>query len=460
MRKFFLVLAILGLAVPVAAYADGLQVPPPLGVTLGSTSIPNGGTATTVTGLSIAASGSNTLGATSLNLNGATLGTDTLGVNGTASLGNLNVTGSTVPTLGIYSNGGALGLSSAGILRFSVNLANGLNSAASCGARLGPGTSSSTVPNFIPCNTTPTTGFGGDGTNLYGIFAGVTGVTWAPTGETITASTFGASSTASGLTDNCTWNDAGTTFKGCLLISVTNTASASGSLLADFQVSGSSIFNVNRAGNIVSSGSLTTASNIVNNGGTYIFGNTSLTSIVATNNRVYQFGGADAAAPNAQMIQAQSVSAGNANTAGATLTIGGSKSNGSGCGDLVFQTTLGTAASGTQNTLATAMTLKGCTQSVVFASGISSTGTIPTVTGTGTPTIATGSTDTAGEVTSGSAATSVVITFAAPKTNAPFCAVTAQTQLVAFAYTISTTAITITQTATTGEKIDYVCFQH
>lgn len=91
---------------------------------------------------------------------------------------------------------------------------------------------------------------------------------------------------------------------------------------------------------------------------------------------------------------------------------------------------------------------------------IATGGTIPAVTGTGTPTITTGSTDTAGEVTSGTTATSVIITFVTAKTNAPFCNVTPQTQLVAFAYTISTTAITVTQTATTGEKIDYECIQH
>lgn len=85
---------------------------------------------------------------------------------------------------------------------------------------------------------------------------------------------------------------------------------------------------------------------------------------------------------------------------------------------------------------------------------------IPVPTGTGTPTIATGSTDAAGEVTSGTSATSLVITFSSVKTNAPFCTVTPQTQLLAFAYTITGTAITITQTATTGEKVDYFCVQH
>lgn len=92
--------------------------------------------------------------------------------------------------------------------------------------------------------------------------------------------------------------------------------------------------------------------------------------------------------------------------------------------------------------------------------GLRFLGTIPTVTGTGSPTIATGSTDTAGEVTAGATAISVVITFAASKTNAPFCIVTPQTQLATFAYTVSTTAITITQAATSGDLIDYHCFQH
>jgi hypothetical protein len=88
------------------------------------------------------------------------------------------------------------------------------------------------------------------------------------------------------------------------------------------------------------------------------------------------------------------------------------------------------------------------------------TGVIPTVTGTGTPAITTGSTDSAGEVTAGASATSVVITFAAAKTNAPFCTVTNQTPLASFAYAISTTAITVAQTANTGNKIDYICLQH
>jgi hypothetical protein len=83
--------------------------------------------------------------------------------------------------------------------------------------------------------------------------------------------------------------------------------------------------------------------------------------------------------------------------------------------------------------------------------------TAPVPTGTGTPTIATGSTDEAGQVTAGTAATSVIITFNLTHTNAPFCVVTDQTNLAVFTYTLTNTAITITQTANSANKINYRC---
>lgn len=83
--------------------------------------------------------------------------------------------------------------------------------------------------------------------------------------------------------------------------------------------------------------------------------------------------------------------------------------------------------------------------------------TTPTCTGTGTPTISARSTDDAGSCTAGASATSVVITFNLTHTNAPFCVVTSQTQLAAFAYTVSNTAITVTQTATSGNVVQYKC---
>ena len=97
----------------------------------------------------------------------------------------------------------------------------------------------------------------------------------------------------------------------------------------------------------------------------------------------------------------------------------------------------------------------------LVASSAKFTGTAPAVTGTGTPTIVATSTDNAGEVTAGASATSVVITFAGTHANAPFCTVTNQgPTLASFTYTISTTAITITQTANSANLIDYICVQH
>ncbi|MDE2102814.1 MAG: hypothetical protein KGL39_36555 [Patescibacteria group bacterium] len=87
-----------------------------------------------------------------------------------------------------------------------------------------------------------------------------------------------------------------------------------------------------------------------------------------------------------------------------------------------------------------------------------SLGQLPTASGTGTPTMTTGSSDTAGQVTAGTSATSVVVTFATPYAAAPFCVVQTETGgITSFAYAVSTTAITVTQTATSGNKIDYVC---
>lgn len=121
-----------------------------------------------------------------------------------------------------------------------------------------------------------------------------------------------------------------------------------------------------------------------------------------------------------------------------------------------------TPAAGHFTTISGTSTISGpVAATTLSAASLKFTGTIPVVTGTGTPTIAAGSTDNAGEVTAGASATSVVITFAGTHANAPFCTVTDQgPTLAAFAYTISTTAITVTQTANSANLIDYVCVQH
>lgn len=89
----------------------------------------------------------------------------------------------------------------------------------------------------------------------------------------------------------------------------------------------------------------------------------------------------------------------------------------------------------------------------------SGNGDTPTLSSCGTsPTLATGSTDTAGTVTMGSTATGCVITFGTAYTSAPNCSVTWRaTPLASQAYTVSASAITLTQTSTTNNLVDYIC---
>jgi len=117
---------------------------------------------------------------------------------------------------------------------------------------------------------------------------------------------------------------------------------------------------------------------------------------------------------------------------------------------------IGSAAFATQ-VVQDNLAILGTLQTGVHVGNASVPGELPAVTGTGSPTIAAGSTDHAGIVTAGSSATSVVITFATPYAAAPECNVDNQSQVTSFAYAVSTTAITITQTSTSGNIIDYDC---
>lgn len=99
------------------------------------------------------------------------------------------------------------------------------------------------------------------------------------------------------------------------------------------------------------------------------------------------------------------------------------------------------------------------TATTVSASGHVNTGATPPVLtscGTGSPAI-TGS-DTAGIVTMGTTATGCVITFATAYTGTPYCVVSwIATPLASQSYITSNTAITLTQTSTSGNKVQYVC---
>lgn len=93
-----------------------------------------------------------------------------------------------------------------------------------------------------------------------------------------------------------------------------------------------------------------------------------------------------------------------------------------------------------------------------FEGGLGS-GSLPVLSACGTtPTLATGSTDTAGTVTMGTSATGCVITFGTAYTAAPTCTVTWQaTPLASQSYTVTTTAITTVQTSTSNNILNYTC---
>lgn len=115
-------------------------------------------------------------------------------------------------------------------------------------------------------------------------------------------------------------------------------------------------------------------------------------------------------------------------------------------GRLVFQT----AASGSStSTERLRISNNGHTRWNGTAPALSSCGTSPTITGN----------DTHGTVTMGTASpTGCVITFAVAYPIVATCRVTWRTNIASMQYTVSTTAITLTQTATSSNLIDYDCW--
>ena len=212
-----------------------------------------------------------------------------------------------------------------------------------------------------------------------------------------------------------TWNNTAVTFTG-LKLNVTDTASASGSLLMDLQIGGTSLFEINKRGSILfksrfgNAGTSTGAffdyhpnAGIIagsgNSGsgwyfggadqGTYTavgisggsvigFGTQSVTYSATQSGSIYsvnpntdvdtifgrrsaanlRFGAADAASPVAQTLSVQSVVAGTSNTAGANLTIQGSQGTGTGAGgSIVFQVAPAGSTGTAQNSLQSALTI-------------------------------------------------------------------------------------------------------
>lgn len=190
-----------------------------------------------------------------------------------------------------------------------------------------------------------------------------------------------------------TWNNVATTYTA-IKMNVTDTASASGSLLLDLQVGGASRFRIRKDGSLFLN---STTGRLYQYGGAarWVFTDqgsnanciwiqttdapfalglastvnltwTSSTDVAASPTLFLrrradanlQLGAADAASPVAQTLGVQSVVAGTTNTAGADFTIAGSQGTGTGAGGSIIFKVAPAGSSGTaQNALATALTI-------------------------------------------------------------------------------------------------------
>lgn len=244
--------------------------------------------------------------------------------------------------------------------------------------------------------------------NASGSFGGMAGTSWDDTNRSLTLTGATVTTSQPVLNLSQTWNAGAVTFTG-LKFNATDTASASGSLLADLQVGGVSKFSVNKAGSIIVPAatysvvnfgvSSTEGWNLISNGAYYMragvstVGISSSSLMLASAARLewslgnpgangadltltraaaasLQLGQADAAAPVAQTLQVQSVVAGTSNTAGANWTLKGSAGTGTGAGgSIIFQVAPAGSSGTAQNAYATALTIAG-DRTATFAAGI------------------------------------------------------------------------------------------
>lgn len=186
--------------------------------------------------------------------------------------------------------------------------------------------------------------------------------------------------------DTGTWTSAGITVKAAgsattPAISLTNFETNTGLYVTAAGALGITVGGTVRVDwGITSAATLTVAGAITASGNVRVSGSAQfnwagrgiLTSPAAN---AIQLGAANSATPAAQVFSLPSVIAGTSNTAGVSLTITGSQSTGSGIsGDLIFQTGGTGAAATAQNSLVTALTIKGATQQVQFAAPFKVTG--------------------------------------------------------------------------------------
>lgn len=198
--------------------------------------------------------------------------------------------------------------------------------------------------------------------------------TWASSGISAPAQ---SGSGATGILNlSQTWNTTGA--PTALKLAVTNTASSTSSFLVNLLagVSGtSSVFTVDTTGNVASNGNISAAGNI--QGGVVASVASGSANFRSIGSGDFLFGGTGSATPVAQIFQMQPGAG--TNIAGQNFTLTGSLSTGTATdGDLIFQTGVANGVSGTgAATPTTALTIKGETQQVVAAKGL----TVASITG-------------------------------------------------------------------------------
>lgn len=267
-------------------------------------------------------------------------------------------------------------------------------------------------------------------------------------GSTTGASTVGGYSLAH------TLNTSGASFD-LFKFAITDTAKGAG--VKAFSIYGGpsanvSLFSVDMAGQITTNSNIISGNQLIVATGSIINWNGGGGTLSSPAANTVQLGNNDTASPSAQTFSMQSVSAGTTNTAGADAIIAGSKGTGTGAGGaLQFQTSLAGTTGTAQNPLVTQLKIDG-------KGHMSAPGTAPAVSscGTGSPSV-TGS-DIAGQITTGTSATTCTLTFKTAYAAAPGCVMSDKTLVSHItSYTVSTSAIVLTMTSNSGDVISYIC---
>lgn len=94
---------------------------------------------------------------------------------------------------------------------------------------------------------------------------------------------------------------------------------------------------------------------------------------------------------------------------------------------------------------------------IMSPTGVAGVRNTPTITGSGTPTVA--GTDLAGTITMGTSATTATLVFGTAYGAVPNCLVVPQNAFTTtnISYTTVTTSIAMTQNSTSGNKVNYLC---